>query len=335
MPSSRDYALFSANSYAASTIVVNENNAIPIPDGWVSIERRANDDTGFLARAYTNGSEIVIAYAGTTWEEGMKSLDWTNGNIPGAIGGPLAKQIVDAARFYLDVRKANPSATISFTGHSLGGGLASLMAVYFDKAAYTFDEAPFERSADSASIVNALRQQLGADYSLADLAPEFSAYVPGTNNLAREGRVQHTYVKGEVLRNFRAYFAAAGILAGGPIGGLGALALGSTVSEIAGPAPTEIDPQATGTAATDLHDMRILAAFLQSPAFLDASRTNPDFLQQLFTSTLYVDNTQNNPVHNFLNLMLQQQMAGNQALDRLAEDIGKFTKQKGSETNSF
>ncbi|MFA6444390.1 MAG: hypothetical protein WCV99_18835 [Sterolibacterium sp.] len=341
MANKNECALLAANSYSVSTAVVAPQNAVPLPSGWTFLDvtrtsgnAGVNSATGFLARAYTNGSEIVVAYAGTTWEDGMKSLDWTKGNIPAATASSLAEQIVDAARFYLDVRAAN-AGEISFTGHSLGGGLASLMAVFFDKVAYTFDEAPFERSAESDSVVNELKQILAAEYSLADLAPEFSEYVPGTTDLAREGNVQNTYVKGEVLRNFRAYVAAAATLAGGPVGGLLAIAAGLAISEIAGPAPSEIDPQATGTTATDLHDMRILTAFLQSPAFLQANRANPDFLQQLFKSPLYVDKTQNRPEHNFLNLMLQQQAAGNQALDRLAEDIGKFTGTLDPVANGF
>jgi putative lipase involved disintegration of autophagic bodies len=34
---------------------------------------------------------------------------------------------------YEEIRDQNPEADISFTGHSLGGGLASLMAVYFNR----------------------------------------------------------------------------------------------------------------------------------------------------------------------------------------------------------
>ncbi|OGT02211.1 MAG: hypothetical protein A2Z65_02000 [Gallionellales bacterium RIFCSPLOWO2_02_58_13] len=154
MLTTNDYALFAANAYATSINVVSTANTIAVPDNWKILDATrtyGNDGvrnaTGFLARAYENGGEIVIAYAGTTWEEGMETLDWKNGNIPGATGTSLAKQIFDAAKFYLDVKAAHPGMEITFTGHSLGGGLASLMAVYFGKPAYTFDEAPFERSA--------------------------------------------------------------------------------------------------------------------------------------------------------------------------------------------
>ena len=163
MPSAVQYAQFATNAYAASSLVVAQNNQIPIPDGWKLLQNGSNPATGFLARAYKNDAtgEIVIAYAGTTFEDGMKSLDWTKGNIPGASGLTLGEQIVDAARFYLDVYNANPNAGISFTGHSLGGGLAALMAVYFERAAQTFDPAPFARSADSSAVVNELKSRLG------------------------------------------------------------------------------------------------------------------------------------------------------------------------------
>lgn len=289
MPTPIDYTLFAANSYSTSDDVVSPANRIPIPDGWTIIDVAGNPGvntiTSFLARAYKNDAtgEIVIAYAGTTSEEGMKTLDWTNGNIPGTSGMSLGEQIVDAAMFYLDVRKANPDAAFSFTGHSLGGGLASLMAVYFDKPAHTFDQAPFERSADSATVVNALKNQLtDASYQL---PAEFSAYVPGTTNLTRESLVSHTYVKGEVLRNLGAYFAAFGGAVGGVGGAFAGLGLAAVASDIAG-ATAEFDANGQGVSATDLHSIVLLAALQQSQKFLVASRANPELLQQVFASTL-------------------------------------------------
>ena len=104
-----DYALFAANAYAATgrgpSSVVSNNNEIPIKVGWTTIVNGVNNTSGFLARAYKNDvtGDIVIAYAGTTFEDGMKSLDWTNGNLPGASGLALGEQVVDAAKFYLGI----------------------------------------------------------------------------------------------------------------------------------------------------------------------------------------------------------------------------------------
>jgi putative lipase involved disintegration of autophagic bodies len=33
-------------------------------------------------------------------------------------------QLAEAARYYQDIKRLYPNANISFTGHSLGGGLA-------------------------------------------------------------------------------------------------------------------------------------------------------------------------------------------------------------------
>jgi hypothetical protein len=126
-----EYALLAANSYAVKDSVTSLKNTISIPDGWGKFgDDRINNATGFTARAYTNGSEICIAYTGTTFEGSVNNVgDWLLGNITAGTGTVLAPQIVDAAKFYLDIQKANPGANITFTGHSLGGGLASLMAL--------------------------------------------------------------------------------------------------------------------------------------------------------------------------------------------------------------
>jgi hypothetical protein len=81
------YALLAANAYAATQSPTSPNvsaaNEITLPENWSVIRNRANPETSFLARAYKNAetNEIVIAYGGTTSEEGMKTLDWTKGNL--------------------------------------------------------------------------------------------------------------------------------------------------------------------------------------------------------------------------------------------------------------
>ena len=96
------------------------------------------------------------------------------------------------------IRDANPSATISFTGHSLGGGLASLMAVYFNKSATTFDPAPFMLSALNQATLGYYQIALTAQ-GLSD--PEFSAYTPNPIALyqARQSQVEAHTIEGEIL----------------------------------------------------------------------------------------------------------------------------------------
>jgi len=121
-----EYALMAGGSYISTR---SELNRFPVLDGWVDqIDKRQALPSGFEATYFTNGSEIVISFAGTgPFGDG----DWLNGNIPLALG-VLPDQLRQAADYYLQVKASAPeSATISFTGHSLGGGLASLMAVMF------------------------------------------------------------------------------------------------------------------------------------------------------------------------------------------------------------
>ena len=171
MATNLDYAILAANVYANSAAVRHPRNVLPNPAGWARLSvSPANilvsgaTSSGFMASAHRNGNEIVISYGGTTFEKGAIGHDWIYGNVPAATGIVLAPQVREAAQFYLDVmRSLSPAerstVQVSFTGHSLGGGLATLMSVYFNRPASVFDAAPFEKSADSTTVVSALDQR--------------------------------------------------------------------------------------------------------------------------------------------------------------------------------
>ncbi len=343
MTTNVEYALLAANSYAVKRDVTSDKNTIPIPDGWVKLDDRINDATGFTARAYQNTQtgEIAIAYTGTTFEGGSldKAKDWLAGNITAGSGLTLAPQVLDAAKFYLDVAQANPGATITFTGHSLGGGLASLMAVYFDRPAQVFDEAPFEKSADSSIVVNGLKAALvAAGYSLPDafagyiaVDPLTGTLLPSPTRVAREGNVSAIYVKDEILSLAQTPAGRIAAVALGLFSNPAILLLAANVTNIAGNEQA-IDAKATtgndwgysllNGDPVDLHYMPLLAAFLQSPEFLAASQNNPEVLQKIFTSER---NTAPSKAEiNFLNLMVQLQTAGENPLEAFAGDIGRI-----------
>jgi hypothetical protein len=135
MPSAPEYALMAGNVYRASR---DENNRVPVPDGWKELENTytVTPATGFEAIAYKREgtNEIVISYAGTDPNE---FPDWIN-NVQLGVG-LKSKQLLQAADFYQKIKQSNPGADITFTGHSLGGGLAGLMGVFFNKHAEVFD----------------------------------------------------------------------------------------------------------------------------------------------------------------------------------------------------
>ncbi len=177
----------SVEDYAAlSTFAYNEarkgdNILTTFPTGWSQIDQSTNPVNGFGAQAYTNGTEIVIAYEGTNayssysdangdvmWDRVWTTAsDWLFGNLPLTLGNALGnrvevlstlfgQQIFQATLFYAQVKANAPEGTtITFTGHSLGGGLASVMSVWFDQSATTFAEMPLANTANSTSAIAA------------------------------------------------------------------------------------------------------------------------------------------------------------------------------------
>lgn len=149
----RDNSIFSDDQ-------IDQSNRAPLPEGWRLLPEDVSGSggtmsaielSGFSARAYQNivTGEIVISYAGTefgkTWA-GM-GADFVSANIPLAIG-QYGQQALLAATYYQNIKTRYGTDNISFTGHSLGGGLASVMAVWFDRPAYVYAPAPFANSAN-------------------------------------------------------------------------------------------------------------------------------------------------------------------------------------------
>ncbi|MDD2742794.1 MAG: DUF4347 domain-containing protein, partial [Rhodocyclaceae bacterium] len=249
-----EYALLAANIYGTSDLVRSDQNTLQLPTGWTQLTGSnylVNDSTGsgFMGGVYTNGNEVVISFAGTTDEN---SNDWFTGNIPAATGIVLSEQVKQAALLYLHVLNDPLYAgkNITFTGHSLGGGLASLMAVFFDRPANVFDEAFFSKSADSSPTVNAFKDYIQAactQYGY-EIPEAVTSYVPGgeptsdgvepsATRLEREINVSNTIVKGEVLSLLNAYFLdhagdLLGALAGSILTSISGAAIGLVAADI-------------------------------------------------------------------------------------------------------
>lgn len=124
----------SVENYAAlSTIAYNEarqgDNILSLPTGWSQITASSNSITGFGAQAYSNGTEIVIAYEGTNayssysdangdwmWDRLWSTTsDWLFGDLPLMLGNVFGsriealttlfgQQIFQAALFYAQVK---------------------------------------------------------------------------------------------------------------------------------------------------------------------------------------------------------------------------------------
>ncbi|MDP2109765.1 MAG: DUF2974 domain-containing protein, partial [Thiobacillus sp.] len=269
---------------------------------------------GFEAVSFTNGSEIVISYAGT----GPGLTDWdANSGLALGFG---SEQLRQAALYYLEVKETNPGATISFTGHSLGGGLAALMGVMFDERAVTFDQAPFANSASSGIRDDLVTYLNGKGYSnsqLATLAPELLTYGGyGT----RTGNVTGYFVQGEALQYV-------------PFSTLGS--------------QTQLAQNSTGlglfSGPISLHSQALLSAFLQNDDFRAITFKLPELLKMVFDEALYAYKTtaDNTEFANLLEHLLRHQIgvrdpetgdttvAADAMLDRFTADLQKVAQDGG------
>jgi hypothetical protein len=174
----------------------------------------------FTAGAYANAAtgEIVISYKGTDFLLEMRGRAWNTlgdlvTDLAGGVGHYLSiPQFVQAATYYQEVKawaqlNGYDASRISFTGHSLGGGLASAMSVWFDKPATTFAEAPLEVTTKSNLVLGAV----SAAFLLKGFSdPAFDSFAfanlnPLGNSVfdAREANVINYYNPGEFLNYLR------------------------------------------------------------------------------------------------------------------------------------
>ena len=224
----KTYAQLASRTYDRKDI----RNKMTLPQDFTELGWQ-NDDplTGFSAGVYQNGNQIVISFTGTN-EKQLK--DFVVANIPSGAGFGSA-QITRAAELVLETMRQHPDAEISFTGHSLGGGLASVMAVLFDKKAVVFDPAPFQASALNPVTLamlylylthNGYENEALRRYVLPTEKPPL---IPNVNNLSsyfaeniakigklfqqREQNVSSWHVRGEVLQLTRDYAVEIGTVA--------------------------------------------------------------------------------------------------------------------------
>ena len=165
---------------------------------FVELDPRLFEDakSGFKAKLYKTGNNsYVLAFAGT--EDGT---DWLN-NIA-QVAGVESAQYRQAIELAAKVKAwaASQGASLEFTGHSLGGGLASAAAM---------------STGLPATVFNAARVSQGTmdRYGLSPVG----------------ARIENNYVEGEILTGVQEHAASIGFVAGslgGPAasGALGALA---------------------------------------------------------------------------------------------------------------
>jgi hypothetical protein len=313
-----DCAMMAGAAYRSTRL---EKNSFPVPSGsgWEEIlNSHTQKSSGFEAVSFRKGNQIVISFAGTDPDDvsGDKVTCFNLGT-----GLFESTQLKQAAEYYLKLKQKpeNANATFTFTGHSLGGGLAALLSVFFNVQAVTFDEAPFRASA-KGSVRDAIKEYLTTPQdgnpaafdstTLQSLAPDFFTFTE--ENLAqRTGNIRGKYVEGEFLEEDWPY---------------------SSLSRIGNP---ECMPLvARGAAGKALHAQALLTAFLANPGFQVVASKLKDLAAQIFDKNLYCFDTNLN-TENFIDRLIRYEFGNapeatdTDMLKRFTEDLGKIAKDGG------
>lgn len=327
----KQYAQLSAATYYKEFKV----NRIPYT-GFKNINDTYAKDlsNGFSANVYenTDSGEIIIAFAGTN----ALVTDFARANIPMATDLWTSVQLEHAAELTAKViEQYGNKANITFTGHSLGGGLASLMSVFFNKPAYVFDVAPFQLSAlsfdkdimwndtlDTSGVVNIVNYLKDKGYHNQEIEKynifleEISERMketktkPSLNELSefikREQNIKHWYIDNEFLEYGRDYFPA----------------LVGTETEI------NIGEQTANP--IDLHSMVLLQATLFSEKFKNSlSQVSISVQMMMDYKKLYAqESPRESDIPDFLTQLMRQHMEGEEKgvvapliLNQFAEDL--------------
>lgn len=294
MANQKDLALLSLYTYRAS-----DDNTV-LPANWVTLRDRTEGSAGFAYAIFRNtgANEIVISYRGTDGDVG----DWLT-NI-----GRSISQERQAAVVYAEILrtygKDAQGSNISFTGHSLGGGLAATMAIWFNRPATVFDPAPTQFVATDPVAISLVMGALGPqapqsfrDYGSA-IAAQFSA---------REGNVSSYFAPGSIVH-----------------------AITNENNTITGagqahPVQFGIDDMGSLANQINMHSQALLTTGVLSPAFAQATTRAYKVVPLLFDGQLY-DLDPGGTARNLLRDLIRSEQAGfgNGKLTHFANDLNKL-----------
>lgn len=303
MTTAIDYALMAGASYISNRFDINK---FPVPQGWTEIkELRKNDPiSGFEATYFTKGTEIVISFAGT-YDNPNNPL--TNPDMQADIGlatGYGSDQLLQAAEYYLQVKAANTingvPPNITLTGHSLGGGLAALIGVFFGVQATTFDQAPFALSAE----LNLLTPDVAANLKIA-----LSAKLDVNGNRLYSDAALTGLTSFLQLRQTNGGIPNSGLVTDISVEGQLLAGLPYSLLNTIGTEQPPLASSHSGVEGGDLHSQALLTAFLQSTALTNAGQKQSlsqvtykltDLLKMVFDKNLFAYKTDDPDNRNFI-----------------------------------
>ena len=277
---------------------VNAFNLPSVPSPWVKLANPTQGTNGFAYSLFLNefDGEIVIAYRGTD-----AVMGWDGITDAALFLGFATSQALQAAKVYVRVLSDYGSDTkVTFTGHSLGGGLASMMAVWFDRPAIVFDSAPSEAAATRRDVIEWVKRGLGAPIPTA-----LDAFNPATDLVKRESQITNHYATGEFLKELTLRSATTGLYA---------------LPEV---------PLAFGDQRVSMftmHSQALLTAGLLTPAFATAASRVQAALPLIMSAQYYSPDTDGLGTRNFLLDLIRSEQAspGNGKLTHFAADLNKL-----------
>lgn len=322
MTTTSEYALLAGASYYDTRDAANR---FPIPEDWRLVERVPEDtQTGFEASAYRNTAtnEIAISYAGTDQRSAADIMASFRLGL-----GYESTQLIQAADYYLSIKNDPRYAgcNITLTGHSLGGGLAALVGVFFGVRAYAFDQAPFANAAQEDSLLsnplNILTPDVAADLKNTLLASGYGeSNLVGLSNFLQLREASGGIPNSELISGYR---VDGEFLTSLPYDAIGAETL-LTHGDYFGP--------------LDLHTQAILTTFVQSNAFREMTNRLPELLGMVFDENLFAVGDLRDSAPNLLEHLIRHQvglrnpetgavtMAADAMLDRFTSDLDKVVQ---------
>ncbi|MBE0547701.1 MAG: hypothetical protein IH627_08610, partial [Rubrivivax sp.] len=310
-------------------------------NAFIDVYRDVDEGNSFEGVVLVRGSDVVIAYAGTD-----SAKDW--GQDIAAYSG-TASQVTSAALLYGKAVKIAALLHIAepnfiFTGHSLGGGLASVMSVLFDKPAMVFDSAPFlahvginasVQSVHNAFVVAGYQDAALDRYALMQAAaPPVPELLPTTDPeaiaaqqllvaqwklavepvrlelLRRAAGVRGMYKKGEFIT---AYFTNARRINGDTM----------TMIDLGHDVGTYWQDGPLGRSEWDLHTGTLFVSLLTDERFAKVSRHLWQFIPEIFNSDVE-ERGYNDAKPSFLEHVSYSATRGGNLLQRFLDDVDKI-----------
>lgn len=293
MATQQDYAQLSLYVYNTQ-----ESTNKPLLSHWEELEYHTDDAIGFSYGVFRDVSsgEVVVAYTGSN--ERLVA-DFGLANIP-AGAGLSSLQVNAAARVAATAIATYGAENVTFTGHSLGGGLAGIIAVWFDSDATVFDAAPFELTARNPLAVTSARNWISLTTGLSNQA--LDTYAPVGNFALREQDVHHLYLGEEFLQIVR-------MLAPSIVG---------TETRV------EMGVDNMLTRRIELHSQALLTAGLMSETFRLATLNVQRSVPLIMDGRLYFSQTQSSDERNFVVDLIRSEQGDGDKLTHFANDLLKI-----------